>query len=165
MRNSGLQAMEKGSAVPSAIFPPMVSVVPTGTVLLMTMRVKPSMFAATVPAASRILSRSGFPSSPCGVSTQRKITSASATAVAASVVKLSRPASAFRRTRSSRPGSLEEMSRSRSRSIFSASISTQRTSWPCALKQAPVTRPTFPVPMIESFIMGFLRFEPDLADS
>ena len=153
--------MEKGSSVRDETSCRRVSVVPTGTVLLTTMRVKPRMLAAMSRVADRILSRSGFPSSPWGVSTQRNTTSASAAAAGVSVVKLSRPASTLRATRSARPGSCESSSRRSRRSILSESISAQRTSCPSALKQAPVTRPTFPVPMIESFMVAFLRSRPD----
>src|SRR5688572_25985845 len=40
----------------------------------------------------------------------------------------------------------------RSLAIFSLSTSTQKTWWPRSAKQAPVTRPTWPVPMTEIFM-------------
>src|SRR5262245_49909423 len=42
--------------------------------------------------------------------------------------------------------------------IFRSSLSTQRTLWPRSARQAPVMRPTWPVPMIETFMSEVLSW-------
>src|SRR5438309_4797117 len=53
---------------------------------------------------------------------------------------------------SSSPGSKIGTLPARKISIFRESLSTQVTLWPTSAKQAPVTRPTYPEPMIETSI-------------
>src|SRR5262245_7041320 len=68
------------------------------------------------------------------------------TAVGRSVVNVSRPSLTLRSTISGRPGSKNGSSPALSFSIFVASESTQMTLLPKSARQAPETRPTYPVP-------------------
>ena len=95
-----------------------------------------------------------LPSSRGGVATAMKITSERSTAVRVSVVKLRRPLCALRRTISSSPGSKIGISPAPSARIFSSSLSTHVTLMPNSAKQAPVTSPTYPVPMTAMFILS-----------
>src|ERR1700684_2193084 len=74
--------------------------------------------------------------------------SAPLTAALRSVVKLSRPAAELLATHWSRPGSKIGSSPRVRRSILPASLSTQVSDTPNSEKQAPETRPTYPVPII-----------------
>ena len=105
-RNSGFEATE--NAVPRAVSATAArtrSAVPTGTVLFVAITAQPVRARPMSRAAVRTWSRFARPSSPCGVPTAMKITSAPATALARSVVKRSRPCELLRWMRSSRPGS------------------------------------------------------------
>src|SRR5881394_3637070 len=48
---------------------------------------------------------------------------------------------------------------------FSLLLSTQMTWWPTSAKQVPVTRPTYPVPMIVSFMSQQRAHEPPRASA
>ena len=79
--------------------------VPTGTVLFVTTIAAGARCGAIASTTFQRAVRSAEPSALGGVPTARKTTSASAIAVAVSVVNRSRPARAFRSTSSSSPGS------------------------------------------------------------
>ena len=81
------------------------SAVPTGTVLLVAMTLKPFMFSPTVAATAKTADRSAEPSAAGGVPTAMKTTSAPRMAAATSVEKRRRPALAFLAMRASSPGS------------------------------------------------------------
>src|SRR5213078_3381725 len=97
-------------------------------------------------ATSRTCCRSAEPSSPGGVPTAMRMTSERSMAAPTSVVNSSRPSRWLRITSGSSPGSWIGSRFCRNPSIFAASTSTQRTSFPVSAKQAPATRPTYPVP-------------------
>ncbi len=81
------------------------SAVPTGTVLLVAMTLKPFMFSPTVRATEKTAERSAEPSAAGGVPTAMKTTSAPRIASATSVEKRRRPALALAAMSVSSPGS------------------------------------------------------------
>ncbi len=108
LRNSGLEQTWNGRVVWRRIASRTLPAVPTGTVLLvMTIFSGPSagMLRPTVSATASTCCRSAEPSSPGGVPTAMKMTSAPRTASATSVVKRMRPSERLRSTSGSRPGS------------------------------------------------------------
>ncbi len=104
-RNSGLLTTSQGCAVRAARRWASWWLVPTGTVLLMTMVFDPVRAAAMASPTAQTLARSAPPSAPCGVPTAMKTIWAAARPPARSVVKRNRPSRTFRWTNSNRPGS------------------------------------------------------------
>src|SRR5262245_32635883 len=102
-------------------------------------------------AAATTCCRSAEPSSPGGVPTAMICRSPCATLAGTSVEKLSRPACSFLCTIASRPGSKIGILPCFSRPILRSSRSRQNTELPASARQAPVTRPTYPVPTIVTF--------------
>lgn len=82
-----------------------LSPVPTGTVDLSTITLKPSMCSAMLRAAASTYFRSAEPSSSGGVPTAMNCTSPCATLAATSVENCRRPAVRLRSISSFRPGS------------------------------------------------------------
>ena len=110
LRNSGFEATSKSICSPRLVSSSLMTAltffaVPTGTVDLVTRIVYFLMFRPNVRATSSTYCRSAEPSSSGGVPTAEKTTSTLSRQVVRSVVKWSRPASTFRFTRSSSPGS------------------------------------------------------------
>ncbi len=129
--------------------------VPTGTVLLVTSMVYLLMLRPNVRATSSTYFRSALPSSSGGVPTALNTTSTSSRHSFRSVVKCSRPSFTLRDTRSSSPGSYMGIVPLMRLSILRLSMSTHVTSMPTSAKQAPDTRPTYPVPTIAIFIFSY----------
>ncbi len=147
LRNSGLFATSNGISRPRAESSPRISaltfrVVPTGTVDLVTTILPSSMHWPTARATSHTVERSADPVASGGVPTVMKTISDPLTAEARSVVKSRRPEAMFDPITSERPGSKKGTCPSFSISTFSASTSTQTTSFPKLARQLPVTRPT-----------------------
>ena len=110
LRNSGLETTSNSKAAPRAANSSLtasrtLSAVPTGTVDLSTMILKPFMARPISLATPRTYFRSAEPSSPGGVPTAMKQTRDACTASAISVVKKRRPSAWLRSTISFRPGS------------------------------------------------------------
>ncbi len=105
LRNSGLLATWNGTSVTSAMRRVSSALVPTGTVLLMTTIFGVVRCEAISRPTAQTPRRSAPPSSPWGVPTAMKTSSASAIPSARLVVNLSRPSRWHRTTSSVRPGS------------------------------------------------------------
>src|SRR5215471_3548723 len=97
---------------------------------------------------------SALPSGRGGVPTVMNTIFEVLTAAGRSVVNVSRPSLTLRATISGRPGSKNGSSPALSFSIFTASESTQMTLLPKSARQAPETRPTYPVPTTVSVYKG-----------
>ena len=109
-RNSGFDTTVNACSSPrlpssSSTAARTLSAVPTGTVDLSTMTLKPVMYLPMLRAAAVTYLRSAEPSSSGGVPTAMNCTSPCATAFSRSVVNAMRPAARLRATISSRPGS------------------------------------------------------------
>jgi hypothetical protein len=105
LRNSGFETTAKGCFVSEDTTSLTRAAVPTGTVDLFTMILKPFIARAMPRATSSTWVRSAEPSSSCGVPTAMKITSLVRTASSRSVVKRRRSSATLRGTISLRPGS------------------------------------------------------------
>ena len=105
LRNSGFEATANGCEVADATAAWTLAAVPTGTVLLVTITVKPVSAAPICLAAASTWPRSALPSSPEGVPTAMNTISAPATASGVDVVNRRRSRPALRLIRSWRPGS------------------------------------------------------------
>ena len=110
LRNSGLETTSKAISTPRAASSPAIaartlSAVPTGTVDLLTTTAGCARWRPMVRATASTYCRSALPSSSGGVPTAMKTTWPCAIALAASVVKASRPAAWLAFTIGSRPGS------------------------------------------------------------
>src|SRR6185503_8586992 len=99
---------------------------------------------------------SAEPSSEGGVPTAMTWISPCATLAATSVENMRRPACSLRLTIGSSPGSKIGISPALRRAIFFSSRSRQNTVLPASARQAPVTRPTYPVPMTVTFMPSTL---------
>ena len=91
LRNSGLLATSNGTLATSAMRRASSALVPTGTVLLMTITLGSVRFSAICWPTAQTPLRSAPPWSAWGVPTATKMISASAIPVARSVENLSRP--------------------------------------------------------------------------
>jgi hypothetical protein len=103
--NSGFDSTAKGCLVPALMMPRISSAVPTGTVLLVTMILRPFIALAMALAVARRYARFARPFRPWGVPTAMKTISDLLTAGVISVVKLKRRSATLRRIISSSPGS------------------------------------------------------------
>src|SRR4051794_22280265 len=127
---------------------------PTGTVDLLTTTASGFRYGATLCAADCTCDMSGIPPSPVGVPTQRKITSASLAASAASAVNRSRPVAIASSSLSCRPGSWSGSSPADSCSALAGLVSNPTTSCPSQDRQTAVTEPTYPVPTTATFAIA-----------
>jgi hypothetical protein len=146
-RNSGFDTTANGMLAPRAVSSAAMvfrtrSAVPTGTVDLSTTILNSVIRRPMSRAAASTYCMSAEPSSPGGVPTAMNCRAPCATAASASVVNLSRPASALRRIIGSSPGSWIGTPPPLRVAIFAASTSKHNTSLPTSARQVPVTRPT-----------------------
>ena len=158
-RNSGFDTTAYSICTPRAtssasIAARTASAVPTGTVLLSTTTLWSVIRRPMSRAAASTCCRSAEPSSSAGVPTAMNCSVPCATARATSVVKCSRPAVTLRSTMTPSPGSWIGMPPDWSRRIFSAFTSMHITSLPISARQAPETRPTYPVPTTVTFMQA-----------
>jgi hypothetical protein len=155
-RNSGFDTTANGISTPrffnaSAMTSRTRSAVPTGTVDLSTTIVQPFIRSPIARAAFSTYCMSAPPSSSGGVPTAMNCIVPCATAVSTSVVKRNRPAATLRSIIGCRPGSWIGTPPATNMSILRESTSKHSTSWPTSARQVPVTRPTYPVPIIVIF--------------
>src|SRR5512145_133326 len=151
-RNSGFETTANGTLVSDFKSSRILSAVPIGTVDLVATSFHDFMCRAIARAAASTCCRSAEPSSPGGVLTAISCSSPCATLAGTSVENVSRPASRLRFTIGSSPGSKIGTRPAFSKRILSSLTSRQNTVLPASARQAPVTRPTYPVPMTVTFM-------------